>query len=433
MNTKKKIIVRYPPSPTGKLHIGNIRTFLFNYLLAKKNDGEIILRFEDTDKERSKKVYEDFTLETLQKLGLTFDRGPFRQSDRLEFYEEALETLIKNGNAFVAEDSKEGSGEKVIRFKNPHKKITFLDSVRGEITIDTTDFGDFVIARSKKNPLYHLTVVVDDLNMGITDIIRGEDHLTSTPRQILLIEALGGNIPQYTHLPLIIGKDKKKLSKRHGAINYSDFEKLGYLPEAIINYLALLGWNPGKGSEQEFFTIEELIKSFSLEGINNSPAMFSYEKLDDLNRQHLLKLNFTDYKKNVSKFLKKPVNDKIINLVIKERIKKFSDVSEMEKNGEFDYFLETPKIKKEERNFKDITTTETEKILLEIIEKMKDISEENWQAEKIKEVLWDWSGEIGRGKVLHPMRFSLSGVNRSPDPFILAEILGKKETLKRLK
>ena len=236
----KKVIVRYPPSPTGKLHIGNIRTFLFNYLYAKKNKGEIVMRFEDTDRERSKKEYEDEILSTLKKLGLEFDSGPFRQSDRTEFYIDAIDTLLKNGNAFEAEESKDGSG-KVIRFKNPNKKITYQDKVRGEITIDTTDFGDFVIARSKTNPLYHLTVVVDDIDMGITHIIRGEDHITSTPRQILLIEALGGKIPIYAHVSFIIGEDKKKLSKRHGAVSYEEFEKLGYIPEAIFNYLALLG------------------------------------------------------------------------------------------------------------------------------------------------------------------------------------------------
>lgn len=219
MNTenKEKIIVRYPPSPTGNLHIGNTRSLLFNYLHAKKNDGEIVMRFEDTDRERSKREFEDVALKTFAELGMGYDRGPFRQSDRTEFYIDAIETLMKNGDAFEGEESQDGSGDKVIRFKNPNKKVTFADTVRGEITIDTTDFGDFVIARSKTNPLYHLTVVVDDIDMGITDVIRGEDHITSTPRQILLIEALGGLVPRYAHLPLIVGDDKKKLGKRHGA------------------------------------------------------------------------------------------------------------------------------------------------------------------------------------------------------------------------
>ena len=218
LEKNNEIIVRFPPSPTGKLHIGNIRSLLFNYLFARQNQGSIVMRFEDTDRERSKKEYEDFALETLEELGLDFDRGPFRQSDRNEFYVDAINTLLEKGVAYEAEESKDGSGDRVIRIKNPNKKIKFKDLIRGEIEIDTTDFGDFVIARSKTNPLYHLTVVVDDIDMGVTHVIRGEDHITSTPRQIILIEALGGIIPQYAHLPLIIGEDKKKLGKRHGAV-----------------------------------------------------------------------------------------------------------------------------------------------------------------------------------------------------------------------
>jgi glutamyl/glutaminyl-tRNA synthetase len=219
----KKIIVRYPPSPTGIVHIGNIRSFLFSHLVKERENqdgrvGEAVLRFEDTDRERSDKKFESSILETFEDLKITYDRGPFRQSERQEFYNDAIETLLRNEMAFEGEESEDGTGDKVIRFKNPNKKVTFTDKIRGEITIDTTDFGDFIIARSKTNPLYHLTVVVDDIDMGITDVCRGEDHITSTPRQILLIEALGGIIPNYAHLPLIIGDDKKKLGKSHGAV-----------------------------------------------------------------------------------------------------------------------------------------------------------------------------------------------------------------------
>ena len=224
MIENKKIIVRYPPSPTGISHIGNIRSFLFSHLVKERENqdgraGEAILRFEDTDRERSKKEFEEFIIQTFDDLKITYDRGPFRQSDRTEFYTDAIETLMRNGQAFEAEVSEDGSGDKVIRFKNPNQKITFTDKIRGEITIDTTDFGDFVIARSKTNPLYHLTVVIDDIDMGITDVMRGEDHITSTPRQILLIKALGGIIPNYAHLPLIVGDDKKKTWKKAWSCN----------------------------------------------------------------------------------------------------------------------------------------------------------------------------------------------------------------------
>ncbi len=286
MNTEKeKIIVRYPPSPTGIAHIGNIRSFLFSYLVKEKAGGEAILRFEDTDRERSKKEYEDYIIETLNDLKITYDnKNIFRQSERTEFYIDAIETLIKNGDAFEAEESKDGSGDKVIRFKNPNKKVTFTDAIRGEITIDTTDFGDFVIARSKTNPLYHLTVVVDDIDMAVTDVIRGEDHITSTPRQILLIEALGGNVPRYAHLPLIVGEDKKKLGKRHGAVTWQEFKEDGYLPEGVVNYLALLGWHPKDGNEQEIFSLKELVEIFKIEDVSKSPAKFDYTKLKDINK-----------------------------------------------------------------------------------------------------------------------------------------------------
>ncbi len=440
MNSQsKKIITRFPPSPTGELHVGNIRTFLFNYLFTRKNGGEIVMRFEDTDRERSKKEYEDKILSVLEKLGLDFDKGPFRQSERTGRYIEAIETLIEKGVAFEAEESKDGSGDKVIRFKNPNKEVTYNDVVRGEITIDTTDFGDFVIARSKTNPLYHLTVVVDDIDMEITHVIRGEDHITSTPRQILLIEALGGVVPTYAHMSFTIGKDKKKLSKRHGATSYDEFEKLGYIPEAIFNYLALLGWNEGGGQEKEFYTKEELIQAFSLEQLNNSPAMFSYEKLDDLNRQHILKMDKKDYNEKVFEFLsdemkekfKGEMGEKIIELVIRERIQKFSEVSEIEQEGEFDYYFETPEHEVEKLIWKEDGSEVAVKHLNKVIEMLGEM--DDLTAENVKEKLWDYASEEGRGSVLWPMRYALSGRDRSPDPFTLAGILGKDEVINRLK
>ncbi len=435
-----EIIVRFPPSPTGKLHIGNIRSLLFNYLFARKNNGSIVMRFEDTDRERSKKEYEDFALETLDELGIDFDKGPFRQSDRNEFYIDAINTLLEEGVAFEAEESKDGSGDKVIRIKNPNKKIKFQDAIRGEIEIDTTDFGDFVIARSKTNPLYHLTVVVDDIDMGVTHVIRGEDHITSTPRQIILIEALGGKIPNYAHLPLIIGEDRKKLGKRHGAITWEEFKKLGYLPEGVINYLALLGWNPG--DDREFFTKEDLIKEFSIEKINNSPAIFDYKKLDAINRMHMLKLDDDKYRAKVFEFLPEELKEKfsgelektekIIFKIIKERISKFSEIDEMHEIGEFNYLFDKPEIEKEKMLFKDASCESTRKILEELKGKIEEIDEEDFVAEKIKKKIWDWSAEVGRGYALHPFRYGISGLQKSPDPFTISEILGKDETLERL-
>ncbi len=439
-----KVIVRFPPSPTGKLHIGNIRSFLFNYLYARKHNGEIVMRFEDTDLERSKKEYEEFALETLKELGLDFERGPFRQSERTEFYVDAIETLIKNQMAYEAEEREAGNGEKVIRFRNPNKIVSFEDKIRGKISIDTSSFGDFIIARSKKLPLYHLTVVVDDINMGITDVIRGEDHITSTPRQILLIEALGGIIPRYTHLPLIIGEDKKKLGKRHGAVTWQEFKEKGYLPEGIVNYLALLGWNPGGGDEREFFSKNELIKEFSLEKINNSPAIFSYTKLNNINKHWMIKLDEEKYFEKVLIFLSKDLKEefkknlkksrKIVNFVIKERASKFSDISDMEKNKEFDYFFSEPKNDKKKLIFRDDSLEKTLNSLEKVYKILSDIDELNWNKENLREKIFNLfiEGE-SVGSILHPLRMSLTGVKKSPNPFVLMDILGKEESLKRIK
>ncbi len=437
-----KIIVRFPPSPTGKLHIGNIRSFLFNYLYARKHNGDIVMRFEDTDTERSKKEYENFALQTLKDLGLDFDRGPFRQSERTEFYLDAIETLIRDDMAYEAEERQDGSGEKVVRFRNPNKKITFKDTVRGEITIDTTSFGDFVIARSKTSPLYHLTVVVDDIDMGVTDVIRGEDHITSTPRQILLIEALGGIVPRYTHLPLIIGEDKKKLGKRHGAVTWEEFKNQGYLPEAVINYLALLGWNPGEGDEREIFSKEELIKEFSLEKVNNSPATFSYTKLNDINKTWMLKLDFDKYKEKVLEFATSELKerfvnnqeafDKIVKFVLQEKLSKFSEINFMEENGDFNYYFNHPDVDDEMVSFRDDSIGKTTELLKGSIKILEKIKPDDWNPEYIKKEISDYAKENGTGSVLHPIRTILTGAKSSPDPFVVMSILGKEEALHRL-
>jgi len=240
------IITRFPPSPTGYLHIGRARTALFNYLFTQKNKGKMVFRIEDTDKERSKKEYEDNIIECLEWLGISYDLGPLRQSERNDIYEKYIKILIDNGSAYVSKENTENGGRsEVIRFKNPNKKISFSDLVRGEVTIDTTDLGDFIIAKSITEPLYHLTVVVDDHEMGITHIIRGEDGISNTPRQILIEEGIGAIRPIYAHIPLILATDKSKLSGRHGAVSVTEFRDMGYLPQAMVNFLALLGWNPG--------------------------------------------------------------------------------------------------------------------------------------------------------------------------------------------
>jgi len=275
---KNKKIVRFAPSPTGFLHVGSARSALYNFLFARKNNGKFILRIEDTDKERSKKEFETDIIEGLNWLGLGYDEL-YRQSERGEVYKSHIEKMLDSGSIFEAED-------KVIRFKNPNKKVKFNDLVRGEIEFDTTELKDFVIAKSVDEPLYHLAVVIDDFESGITHVIRGEDHISNTPRQILIQEAIGAPRPIYAHLPLILAPDRSKLSKRkHGeSVSLDYYRNKGYSPEAIINYLALLGWNPG--TEQEIFTLEELINVFDLSRVHKGGAIFDEKKLAWVNKKH---------------------------------------------------------------------------------------------------------------------------------------------------
>lgn len=429
-NVANKVVVRYPPSPTGLPHIGNIRTFLFNFLYARQQGGEIVMRFEDTDRARSKREHEEGILHALDALGLTFDAGPFRQSERGERYAEVIAQLIAQGDAYEGELSEDGSGEQVVRFKNPNTVVSFVDAVRGEITIDTTDFGDFIIARSKTNPLYHLTVVVDDIDMGITHVIRGADHITSTPRQILLIRALGGTVPEYAHLPMIIGDDGKKLGKRHGAVSYQDFEKLGYLPHAVVNYLALVGWNPGKGSEQEYFTMAELIEQFSLEGLQQSPAKFSYEKLDSVNRHYIVQLNDEEFAAMVQEWLPaEQYRGERLYPLLRERISTFGEVPAVCEE-DFGWITGAGNYAPGLLIWKKGTRKDAHKHLSMVAELLHDVGE--WNAESVKAAVWSYAETEGRGDVLWPLRTALTGRERSPDPFAVADILGREETLMRL-
>src|SRR3989344_6473199 len=238
-NVSKKIVVRFPPSPTGPMHIGNVRTALYNYIYAKQHDGEFIVRIEDTDTARSKKEYEEKILESLEWLGFKRDGELWHQSERIAIYKKYLDELIATGKAYVSQEA-EGDNREVVRFKNPNKTVSFTDLIRGEIKFDTTELEDFIIAKNVEEPIYHLAVVIDDSESGITHVIRGEDHISNTPRQILIQEAIGAPRPIYAHLPLILGRDRSKMSKRNGAVPVSEYRNRGYLPEAVVNYLALL-------------------------------------------------------------------------------------------------------------------------------------------------------------------------------------------------
>lgn len=416
-----KIITRFAPSPTGLLHAGNYRTAVFSYLVAKQNEGKFILRIEDTDRERSKKEYADNIIDSLNWLGLDYDDIIY-QSDRIEIHKKYLEKLIAENKAYFSKEEprKEGNREEVIRFRNPNKKVSFTDKIRGLVVMDTTDLGDFVIAKSLDEPIFHLAVVVDDFELGVNEVIRGEDHISNTPRQILLQEAIGAPTPNYAHLPLVLSPDRSKLSKRKGALPITEYRDRGYLPEAILNYMALLGWNPG--TEQEVFYKEELIKHFDLSKVQKGGAIFDQVKLDWLNREFIKRLSPPKLKEALAKFV--PEKFLPLSSIMAERINNFGEAKAMVEAGELDFFFTSPEPTKE--------LLKEGKFLSETIELLTKPSEDVWSAEKIKEQIWDFASKEGRAEVLWPMRVALTGREKSPDPFTVASILGKTETIKRL-
>lgn len=429
-----KIVTRFAPSPTGLLHLGAYRTAIFAYLFAKKNNGEFVLRIEDTDKERNKKEYEEDILESLKWMDLNYDRF-YRQSEHVETHKKYLEKMISDGNAYISkEEAKDGSGviKEIVRFKNPNIDISFEDLIKGTVTMNTTDLGDFVLAKNLNEPLFHLAVVIDDFEEGVTHVIRGEDHVSNTPRQILIQRAIGAGTPIYAHLPLVLGADKLKLSKRRGAKALSDYQKLGFLPSAILNGVTFVGWNPG--TEQEIFTHDELINEFDLTKVQKSPAVFNEQKLEWFNKEHIKLLSQVEIEKNILEWLPTDKRNPKLVPIIFDRISKWSDVTTMVEAGELDFFFALGEYSKDNLTYKDIPK---EKIFLNIdlaIKSLEQIEEKDFNIENIKNSLMSIADSLeNRGALLHPIRYALSGLSKSPDPFIIASILGKNETLKRLK
>lgn len=424
-----QVITRFPPSPTGGLHIGGVRTALFNYLFAAHSGGQMMLRFEDTDKERSKPEFEKDIIEALAWLGIpyTLAENP-RQSERSTVYQKHIPALIESGHAYEAEAQKENPDKKVVRFKNPNTTITFQDAVRGEVSFDTTELGDFVIARSIDEPLYHLAVVIDDHEMGVTHVIRGEDHISNTPRQILILEALGFARPEYAHIPLILAPDKTKLSKRHGAVSVNEYKALGFIPEAMLNYLALLGWNSGR--EQEIFVLEQLVKEFSLERVHKSGAVFDIEKLKWFNHQHLKGLTDEQYLERLRAFVIGPIDPRLAPL-LKERAATLKEAGEL---------IDTEFNVMNEPSYEGEMLLQHGKILSEVAsnhlkavdELLEHIPDEGFNAAQLKDILWPYATSQGRGDVLWPLRVALSGKEKSPDPFVIMGILGKPAARARI-
>ncbi len=447
MNTyknKRKIVVRFAPSPTGTVHLGTARTALFNFLFARKYGGKYILRIEDTDVERSKKEFENNIFETISWLGLNADEL-YRQSERMNIYKKYLKQLVACDLAYISKEDqslKKNKRTEVIRFRNPCKMIIFKDEIRGNVQYDTGELGNFVIAKSFDEPLYNFAVVVDDFEMGVTHVIRGEDHIPNTPRQILIQEAIGAQTPKYFHLPLILGKDRSKLSKRHGALPVLEYRNAGYLPSAILNYLSLLGWSPG--NDQEIFTLDKLIKYFDTKGLQKSPAVFNEEKIDWLNRKHIALLSNEDLGRFLTKFLPKNFYEQSPDLLkrllpfIRERITKFGDIHNNYAE-EWQYFFEHPKYSPQNlicpprlQKNESVNLLQTQEHLVFIKKRLSTLTEKKFTQENIKNLMWDYADTHGRGAVLWPMRYALSGKEKSLDLFNLASVLGKKETMERI-
>src|SRR3989344_3665495 len=431
-----KVVTRFAPSPTGLPHLGTAMYALLNYLYAHQNNGKVLMRSENTDPVRSKPEYEKAIIEGLAWLGIKADKF-YRQTDRLEIYKKYITKMIADGTAYISLDTNEkGETRDVVRFKNPNKVITFHDSSRGDISVDTTDLKDFIIARDINSPLYHLTVVVDDHETGVTHVIRGEDGLANTPRQILIQEAIGAKRPIYAHYPFIILPDRTKMAKRNGAKSLQEYMRLGYLPEAIVNFIILMAWHPK--DDRELFTIADLIKEFQLERIGKSGAILDEKKLDWLNKEYLKQLKGNERNSAIRERLEslglgEKVSEKVYQIIF-DHIFKWSDIDTMARAGDLDYYFKAPEYDTILIYWKETPAVEeTKKHLEYVISILKNAPEEIFSdMEKIKSLIFNYATENGKGQVLWPLRVALSGRDKSPDPFTLIYILGKDETLFRI-
>jgi len=501
-----KTRVRFAPSPTGYLHIGSLRTVLYDYLFAKNVGADFILRIEDTDRKRYVPGSVEKLIESLEWAELKWDEGiftqkseasnkenviesvsypgtfevgeygPYVQSERLDLYRKYAEELVEKGHAYycfceperleelrnqqsaaklapmydrhcLTNISQEEINKKleekyphVIRLKVPKDEtIEFEDVVRGKVSFNTNTTDDQVLMKSDGFPTYHLAVVVDDHLMNITHVIRGEEWLSSTPKHIILYRALGWEEPKFAHLPLLLNPDKTKLSKRQGDVAVEDYIEKGYLKEAIINFVALLGWNPGEGETQEIFSMEELIEKFDLSRVHKAGAVFDIKKLDWINGEYIKKLYLDElYEKALPFFEKKDFfinasperkTEEYLKKVLsieQERLAKLSEVGESNM-----FFFVDIEYQKELLRWKESTEEETDASLQKSKDILENIPETEWTKENLQNILMEAAGEK-RGDLLWPLRASLTGEQKSPSPFEVAWVIGKEETLKRL-
>jgi len=459
--------VRFAPSPTGYLHTGGARTALFNWLLARSRGGSFILRIEDTDEERSTDESTSAILDGLRWLGLDWDEGPevggefgpYFQSERKELHLKFADRLLKEGHAFVCDCPKDDSSNERPKFddncrerplseqlkllaKNPalplrlkvdaEREIVFEDMIRGEVRVSTDEIGDIVIVKSTGGPIYNFSCVIDDATMNITHVLRGEDHLSNTPKQLLIYEKLGWEPPQFAHLPLIVGMDRARLSKRHGATSVTAYRELGILPEALVNFLLLIGWAPK--DDREEFTRDEMVSGFTMDGVGKSAGAFNTEKLFWFNGKHIRSLSNEGYLRQIFEFVpnewKKVKRDDHIAkvmLLYKDRVTYFAEIEELAW-----YFFQAPE-EYDDKAWTDVIagSDNAASVLKEIPAALKALSE--FESESIEELMRSYAKEKGLKlkDVIQPLRVAITGDRFSPGFFEMAELLGANEIAKR--
>ncbi|GAA4352721.1 glutamate--tRNA ligase [Kangiella taiwanensis] len=453
---------RFAPSPTGYLHVGGARTALYSWLYAKRHQGQFVLRIEDTDRERSTDESVEAIFQGMEWLGLGHDEGPFYQTHRFDRYKEQIENLLEQGKAYrcycskerldalreeqqankqnigydghcrnLSTDEQDTSKPHVIRFKNPEEgKVVFNDLIKGEIAVSNSELDDLIIARTDGTPTYNFTVVVDDLDMEISHVIRGDDHVNNTPRQINMIEALGAKAPLYAHVPMILGDDGKRLSKRHGAVSVMQYRDQGYLPQAVLNYLVRLGWSHG---DQEVFSLDEMIELFDLKDVNRAPSAFNTDKLNWLNQHYMKTLPAEEVLKHLQWHIDVAGLDltsgpdiKSLIPAMAERVKTLQELVESVR-----YFYE---------DFEEFDAKAAKKHLrpvarepLETI-KAKIQAQYDWSADSLHALVSATADELelGMGKVGMPLRVAVTGSGMSPDLGVTLEWIGKDRVLTRI-
>lgn len=481
------IKTRFAVSPTGFLHVGGLRSALFQYLFAKRQGGQIVLRIEDTDQTRFVEGATEDLIRSLAWAGITFDEGvmlegdalvdkgdagPYTQSQRLEIYQTHIKTLLEAGHAYYAFDTKEELDEMrnrqqlnkqptryerstmrnqmtlgeeetkklleagepyVVRMNMPKEGSTsFTDMIRGEVEIQNNEIDDQVLIKADGFPTYHFAVVVDDHSMDITHVIRGEEWITSTPKHIQLYKMFGWDMPTFAHLPLLVNEKKAKLSKRHGDVAVGDFKKKGYLPEALVNFVAFLGWNPG--DERELFTLSELEKEFSFDNASKSAAVFNREKLGWYNQQYIRKMDTSKLVELAIPYLDEAGYDvsdtKWLEGVVsleKERMTVLSELAEAVR-----FVFEDISYESDLLVWKKSTPEDAKEKLEQVLEVLRGV--EDWNKESLEEIIMPWIKDqgFGNGDVLWPLRTALSGQKNSPGPFEIAAVLGKEKTIQRV-